>query len=444
MDVTMRLGIAGGSHGHGHRRIGIPRVRPVRHRADFGVEPGVPDVADDADDFVFEASQAMRTRLPIGSSPGQCLACHGLVDDDAALGVGRILIVEEPPLQERHTHRLEIPMGDDADVGDRLLALSAGLAGRRSPSRSRRQDRERKKADCAGGLDARQRVDLLEEPRRGTAPADRRRHSAPAAARAASSSCARRRTRGFWSSKRTKLRNSRPAPTSRTRASATSTTTNALRVRFPREPDPERPPSLSESVRLDAGCGQRRDGAEDEPAHERDAEREEQHVRVDADHLETLNWQSLGDDGAQKTECPPGEKEPAHAAEGREDEALGQQLSDEPCPRRRRARRARRALAAARSRAPAGGWRRSRRRSAARRQPPPASTISAGTDVARQLLADQVHDSRRPARVEVGEHLRQVRETLRHVELRAFDSDSGLQTADDRQRAARGESAPAP
>ena len=47
-----------------------------------------------------------------------------------------------------------------------------------------------------------------------------------------------------------KLRNSSPAPTSSTRASAISTTTNALRARLPLELEPDRPPSFSESVRL--------------------------------------------------------------------------------------------------------------------------------------------------------------------------------------------------
>ena len=54
-------------------------------------------------------------------------------------------------------------------------------------------------------------------------------------------------------------------------------------------------------------------------------------------------------------------------------------------------------------------------------------------NVAGQLLA-QAHDPRRPAGIEVGKHLRQVQRDLSHVDLRAFDSNARLQTADDRQR----------
>ena len=52
----------------------------------LGVEAGVLDVADDADDLVLAGRpRTMRTRLPIGSSSGPVLSRHRLVDDDAAL-----------------------------------------------------------------------------------------------------------------------------------------------------------------------------------------------------------------------------------------------------------------------------------------------------------------------------------------------------------------------
>ena len=55
-------------------------------------------------------------------------------------------------------------MCDDADVGDRLLALRRHRLADDLHRRRRAETRQRKKADCARGFDAGQRVDLLEEP----------------------------------------------------------------------------------------------------------------------------------------------------------------------------------------------------------------------------------------------------------------------------------------
>ena len=75
-------------------------------------------------------------------------------------------------------------------------------------------------------------------------------------------------------------------------------------------------PAILERVRQRrTGCGQRRDGPEDQPAHERGGEREEQHVRIDADHLEALDRQPFGDDRAEEPECPPRKEEPTQAAD---------------------------------------------------------------------------------------------------------------------------------
>ena len=108
MDVDDAVRVGGGPNGDRHRSVRIPRVRPVRHRADLAVEPGVPDVADDADDLVLEAVPGDADALADRILSGPVLERHGLVDDDSALGVGRVLLVEEPSLQKRHTHRLEI------------------------------------------------------------------------------------------------------------------------------------------------------------------------------------------------------------------------------------------------------------------------------------------------------------------------------------------------
>ena len=108
-----------------------------------------------------------------------------------------------------------------------------------------------------------------------------------------------------------KLRSSSPAPTSSTSASATSTTTNAPRMRFPREPDPERPPSFNESVRLVPEAVNAGTTPKTSP-HDSDATTVKSSTDdVDADHLETLNGQTLRDDRPQKAECPPGEEKAA-------------------------------------------------------------------------------------------------------------------------------------
>ena len=126
MDVTIRLASPVVRTVTRHRSIGIPPVRPIRHRPALDVEPVVPDVADHADDLVFLVVPGDADVLADGILARPVPQRHGLVDDDAALGIRGILLAEEPSLEERHSHRLQIVVRDHADVGDRLLP-SCGL-----------------------------------------------------------------------------------------------------------------------------------------------------------------------------------------------------------------------------------------------------------------------------------------------------------------------------
>ena len=163
-------------------------------------------------------------------------------------------------------------------------------------------------------------------------------------------------------------------------------------------------PAILERVRQRrTGCRQRRDGPEDQPADERGGEREEQHVRIDADHLESLNWQPLGDDGAEEPKCPPCQEESTEAADARENEALGQQLSDESRPPgAERSAHGELSLTGGRARQQevgdvGAGYQQNKGDRGGEHD-------QGGSDVTGQLLAQQ-HHARRPARVEGGEHL---------------------------------------
>ena len=51
-----------------------------------------------------------------------------------------------------------------------------------------------------------------------------------------------------------------------------------------------------------------------------------------ADHLEALDGQPFGNNGAKESKCPPGEQKTAQTTDARKHEALGQQLTDQPRP----------------------------------------------------------------------------------------------------------------
>ena len=293
---------------------------------------------------------------------------------------------------------------------------------------------ERKKADCARGFGRRAARRPAGRTGRGTALVDRRRRSAPAAARSASSSCARDRTRDSGraigrSCAAEDLRRRAERGPARPRRS-----TKALRVRFPREPDPERPPSLSESVRLVPDAVSAGTAPKTSPQTSEAASVKSSTVRIDADHLESLNWQPLGDDGAEEPKRPPRRaavRRRRRCARGR---GFRPAAAGRVAPVRRRAQRARRALAGGRSRAPAAGWRRWRRRSAERRRRRAASTIRAGRTSPVSCSRSGTTRDVQPV-LKSGNISRQVRGHARHVELRALGGDAGLQPADDHQRA---------
>ena len=103
-------------------------------------------------------------RLPIALPVRPVLARERAVDDDPAAGVGRIVVSEEAPLDERGAHRPQEIVGHDPDVRDRFLAdgrlrpiehLQAGRGGEAG---------ERQEADRAAARHAGSRVEALEQP----------------------------------------------------------------------------------------------------------------------------------------------------------------------------------------------------------------------------------------------------------------------------------------
>ena len=86
---------------------------------------------------------------------------------------------------------------------------------------------------------------------------------------------------------------------------------------------------LERVVQAGSGSGERGNGAEDQAAQQRRAEREGQDPAVDPDQLETLDGQPLGGDGPEKMKPPPRQQQTADAARRGKHEAFGEQLPDE-------------------------------------------------------------------------------------------------------------------
>ncbi len=136
---------------------------------------------------------------------------------------------------------------------------------------------------------------------------------------------------GFTSRRRTKLRSSRPAPISRTNATATSAVTSARRrPRTPIPPATDRPPSLRPPCR--SGCIRRSPGTRPNPRPTRRARtRERDHPKIETYLLHSR------DRPASDTDAGPGHPtRPARRPtlpKDREHHALGENLAEEPRPR---------------------------------------------------------------------------------------------------------------
>ena len=117
--------------------------------------------------------QATRTLLADGIHAGEVLLGHRLVDDDAILTVGRVVLVEQSSLQQGNAHGLEVVV-----VTTRTSATgSSPRAGGGWPTTSKPvaapSPRSGRKLTAAGRLDAGQRVDAVEQPTGRTARAPR-------------------------------------------------------------------------------------------------------------------------------------------------------------------------------------------------------------------------------------------------------------------------------
>src|SRR4029078_7600233 len=99
---------------------------------------------------VLQSEVALADRILVAEVLPRQRLVHDHAPDLAAL----VPAVEQPPADERHAHRLEVIMGDHADVGDRFLpGLRLRLADDLEPG-GRAQPVQRKKAGAAGRLDA--------------------------------------------------------------------------------------------------------------------------------------------------------------------------------------------------------------------------------------------------------------------------------------------------
>ena len=118
---------------------------------------------------------------------------------------------------------------------------------------------------------------------------------------------------------------------------ATSATTSRLRSRrreLPKPPSPcaLRPPAFIDVVEVHACRAQRRREAEQDAGDDRDAEREREDRAVERDGVEPGNV--AGIDVADDLQRAVRDEQTGGAAEQAEQQALGQQLPDEPLPAR--------------------------------------------------------------------------------------------------------------
>ena len=162
--VRNRTWIAGRPQRDGHARIGEPRIGPERHRARRFVQARVPDVADDADDLVVTFVVPGDSNLATdGILAGEILLGHRLVDDDAILTVGRVVLVEQPSLQQRNAHRLEEVPGHDAHVRHWFLATWRRRLANDLEARGRTEAAQGNEAVRSGCLDSGQGLDAIEQ-----------------------------------------------------------------------------------------------------------------------------------------------------------------------------------------------------------------------------------------------------------------------------------------
>ena len=125
------------------------------------------------------------------------------------------------------------------------------------------------------------------------------------------------------------LRTKRPAPINATSASAVSTTTSKLRIGLLRQPtELPRPPAFKVSARSGDDAFQSGSGAKERAGHERDAEREEQDVRIERE----VDIVAIDERGAIRPEnvaSPVGDHQSDAAPASESKRALGEQLAQD-------------------------------------------------------------------------------------------------------------------
>ena len=262
----------------------------------------------------------LHAACPSGLSPGPVGLREGLVHHAHGRRVRPVALVEDAPLQHAHAHGAEVVGADARDVGRGQLAgrrLRPALHAEGAlPAAQQRQGGARRPRPRAAARTrsstARTKVGalaVLGEARAG------------AAAGWPSTPSARKPGVGAWTRWK-KLRSSRPAPTSRIRASATSATTRPLRSRWWPGPTVPRPPSLQRVV--DAGRSDlpgRRDARRARPVSTARRSGEGQHRP--SMRISSARGTFGGQRGHQAAHAPegeqrrPGRRRPATAARSR-------------------------------------------------------------------------------------------------------------------------------
>ena len=188
--------------------------------------------------------------------------CSSMIDD--ARRGPRVLLGEEPPLEQRNAHGAEVVAADDADVGvDELLALGrrAPFDGDRSP---RHHPAERQRRHAAGGRHARQARQPLPELLVGLAgPPRASLYLRPVIVSSSVRTFAGLKP-GETFCRRAKLRISRPAADERASPRAPAPRPRAVRRRFRPRPQTALVPAGSPARHL-SGCREDRAATAEAP-----------------------------------------------------------------------------------------------------------------------------------------------------------------------------------
>ena len=401
-----------------------------------GLEILVPDVADDADDSIGLGRVPVDVDFtPDGVLVGERLVGQGLADDDHMRPVASVTWPEGPALQQRDPHRAKVIAVHDSNVRHRLLAerrfrLADDVVARRGA-----QSRHGQVADGADCRHARKRGhslgDGVIEPRARLGTGIR-----------VAGERERQRLHAVDRETRFHVEHLREASDEEARAGDEHDGERHFEAdehrAQPRAGDAGRS-AQAVLQRLDqrqSRGGERRHETGEQRGQKREAACKDDDARVERDLRESRHRGAVGDDVFQETQAGRRRQPAEHAGGGRQQQALTEELSDEPSATRAE-RRTQGELTTA-------------RRASREQQVRDVGTCDDqhqphGTDEQQQRrtnlsghLLMHRDDARAPAGVELGKLLRQLRGDAGHVGLGRRDGDARLESPDrDEPAAAR-------